>query len=142
MHVEREGPEPISGGTAGAAQPQEPAGTSPPTSGGPIAGPPSDAVQGGRRTSKRGGAGRGAGPKGSRTGGAWVIAVLAAVVLLFLLVFILRNLGEVRISVLWMTVSLPLGVALLLAAICGALLVAIPGTGRIIQLRRQYRGRR
>lgn len=30
---------------------------------------------------------------------------------------------------------LPLGVALLLAAVCGVLLVAIPGTGRILQLR-------
>ncbi len=34
---------------------------------------------------------------------------------------------------------LPLGVALLLAAVLGVLLVVIPGAGRIIQLRRTAR---
>jgi uncharacterized integral membrane protein len=146
MHVEREGPDPVGAGTAGAARPPEqqtaPDTPTEPAAGGPVSAPPSGAAPGRRGTFKRGRTSRGAAPKGTKTGGAWITAVLAAIVLLFLLVFILRNLGEVHISLLWWTLSLPLGVALLLAAICGALLVAIPGTGRIIQLRRQYRGRR
>ena len=77
----------------------------------------------------------------TRAGGLWVTAVVAAVVLLFLLIFILQNGQRVQVSFLGVEGQLPLGVALLLAAACGVLLVAIPGTGRILQLRRQARKR-
>ncbi len=73
--------------------------------------------------------------KRTRIGGAWLASGLFAVVLLFLLIFILENGNRVEISYLGMHGHLPLGVALLLAAVLGVLLVAIPGTGRIIQLR-------
>ncbi len=69
----------------------------------------------------------------------WVGLILSAVVLLFLLIFILQNNEPVRISFLGASGTLPTGVALLLAAIAGVLLVAIPGTGRILQLRRAAR---
>lgn len=75
----------------------------------------------------------------SRTGGLWTGLVFSAVVLIFLLVFILQNLEPVRIAFLGFGGSLPIGVALLLAAIAGLLLVAVPAGVRMVQLRRAAR---
>ena len=75
----------------------------------------------------------------TRTGGLWTGLILSAIVLIFLLVFILQNLNVVTIAFLGFTFSLPIGVALLLAAVAGLLLVAIPGGLRILQLRRAAR---
>ena len=75
----------------------------------------------------------------SRSGGLWVGLILSALVLLFLLVFILQNGDPVQISFFALEGVLPTGVALLLAAIAGILLVAIPGSVRILQLRRVAR---
>ena len=71
----------------------------------------------------------------TRTGGVWVAAALFALLLLLLLIFILQNGQRVSIGYFGAHGHLPLGVALLLAAVLGVLLVVIPGTGRIIQLR-------
>jgi lipopolysaccharide assembly protein A len=71
----------------------------------------------------------------TRIGGVWIASALFALVLLLLLIFILQNGTRVQISYLGAHGRLPLGVALLLAAVLGVLLVVIPGTGRIIQLR-------
>jgi uncharacterized integral membrane protein len=79
----------------------------------------------------------------TRAGAAWVAAALFAVILLLLLIFILENSHTVAISFFGASGHLPLGVALLLAAVLGVLLVAIPGTVRIVQLRmtaRRHRG--
>ncbi|HEX7307193.1 LapA family protein [Lentzea sp.] len=73
----------------------------------------------------------------TRISGTWVAVLVAIVVLIFLLVFILQNLGSTTIHFLWGEFSLPLGVALLFGAIGGALLVAVVGAARILQLRRQ-----
>ena len=73
--------------------------------------------------------------KRTRIGGVWVASALFAVVLLLLLIFILENGQRVDIGYFGAHGHLPLGVALLLAAVLGVLLVVIPGTGRIIQLR-------
>jgi lipopolysaccharide assembly protein A len=78
----------------------------------------------------------------TRMGGAWTGLALAAIVLIFLLVFILENGKQVSISYFGAHGHLPLGVALLFAAVAGALLVMIPGTGRILQLRRTARRHR
>ena len=51
--------------------------------------------------------------------------------------FILQNGDSTTIHILWGQFSLPLGVALLFAAIGGAVLVATVGAARILQLRRQ-----
>jgi uncharacterized integral membrane protein len=75
----------------------------------------------------------------TRISGLWVGVTIAAVVLLVLLVFIIENGQRVNISFFGAHGQLPLGVALLLAAICGLLLVAVPGYGRILQLRRALR---
>jgi uncharacterized integral membrane protein len=77
----------------------------------------------------------------SRSGVLWAGLVLSAVVLLVLLVFILQNSTPVQINFLGASGTLPVGVALLLAAIAGLLLVAIPGGLRILQLRRAARRR-
>jgi uncharacterized integral membrane protein len=85
---------------------------------------------------------RAAGPerlKHTRISGLWTGIVIAAIVLLLLLVFIVQNNIYVTIYFFGWGGQFPLGVALLLAAICGVLLVAIPGYGRIIQLRRSFR---
>jgi uncharacterized integral membrane protein len=68
-------------------------------------------------------------------GGLWAGLALSAVVLLLLLVFILENQHEADVAYFGAHGHLPLGVALLLAAVAGALLVIIPGTVRIVQLR-------
>jgi uncharacterized integral membrane protein len=78
----------------------------------------------------------------SRLGGAWVGLALGAVVLILLLIFILENGNKVNIGFLGAHGHMPLGVALLLAAALGVLLVIIPGTGRIMQLRRTARRHR
>ncbi|MDN5750289.1 MAG: lipopolysaccharide assembly protein LapA domain-containing protein, partial [Pseudonocardia sp.] len=54
-------------------------------------------------------------------------------------IFILQNNEPMAINFLGFSGSLPAGVALLLAAIAGLLLVAIPGGLRILQLRRVAR---
>jgi lipopolysaccharide assembly protein A len=71
----------------------------------------------------------------TRAGAAWVAAATFAVILLLLLIFTLENGRTVAISFFGAHGHLPLGVALLLAAVLGVLLVAIPGTVRILQLR-------
>ncbi|MEV1289472.1 lipopolysaccharide assembly protein LapA domain-containing protein [Micromonospora sp. NPDC049679] len=58
-----------------------------------------------------------------------------ALVLLMLLIFVLQNGQRTEVSFFGAHGHLPLGVALLLAAVFGVLLVAVPGTARIAQLR-------
>jgi uncharacterized integral membrane protein len=77
----------------------------------------------------------------TRSGMLWTGLILSALVLLVLLIFILQNSTPVQINFLGASGTLPTGVALLLAAIAGLLLVAIPGGLRILQLRRAARRR-
>ena len=72
--------------------------------------------------------------KHTRISGLWFAVVFFAVVLLFLLIFILQNGREVDISYLGAHGHLPLGVALLLAAVCGVLLAILAGVARMAQL--------
>jgi uncharacterized integral membrane protein len=78
----------------------------------------------------------------TRAGGLWVGLALSAIVLLLLLVFILENQQSASIGYFGAHGQLPLGVALLLAAVAGALLVVIPGSARIMQLRATARRHR
>jgi uncharacterized integral membrane protein len=82
------------------------------------------------------------GVRRTRAGGVWVASALFAIVLLLLLIFILENSQRARISFFGAHGQLPLGVALLLAAVFGVLLVVVPGTARIVQLRRTARRHR
>jgi uncharacterized integral membrane protein len=81
-------------------------------------------------------------PGRTKIGGAWIGLILGAVVLVFLLVFILQNLEPARVQFLGMEGTLPLGIWLLFAAIAGVLLLAIPGLGRMVQWRRAGRSGR
>jgi lipopolysaccharide assembly protein A len=70
----------------------------------------------------------------TRLSGLWFAVVFFAVVLLFLLIFILQNGRAVDVSYLGMHGHLPLGVAMLLSAVCGVLLTILAGAARISQL--------
>ena len=74
-------------------------------------------------------------PKHTRISGLWVAVGFFAVILLLLLIFILQNGKTVDVSYMGAHGHLPLGVALLLAAVCGVLLVVLAGAARISQLR-------
>jgi uncharacterized integral membrane protein len=71
----------------------------------------------------------------SRIGELWIAAVSFALVLLLLLIFLLQNGQRAEVSFFGAHGHLPMGVALLLAAVFGILLVALPGSARILQLR-------
>jgi uncharacterized integral membrane protein len=75
----------------------------------------------------------------TRTSAAFKSVLAGVVVLVLLLVFILENTKRVAISYFGARGHMPLGVALLLAAVAGALLVGVLGAARIVQLRRGAR---
>jgi uncharacterized integral membrane protein len=71
----------------------------------------------------------------SRLGGLWVGGIAFALLVLLLLIFVLQNGQPAEVSFFGAHGHLPMGVALLLAAVFGILLIALPGTARIVQLR-------
>lgn len=77
--------------------------------------------------------------RGSRTSGAWIGVVVAAVLLVVLIVFIAQNTQDVHVSFLGWDGEAPLSVTLLIAAAIGFIVTAIVGTMRIWQLRRRVR---
>jgi len=78
----------------------------------------------------------------TRVSATWVGIIISTVVLVLLLIFILENLRDVKVTYFGATGQLPLGVALIFAAIGGALLVAMVGVARLNQLRLNARQRR
>jgi uncharacterized integral membrane protein len=72
----------------------------------------------------------------SRTGVLWTALAIAGVVLVFLLIFVAQNFAPVTVHFLGLQFSLPIGLALLFAAIVGGVLVWLAGTARMIQMRR------
>lgn len=80
--------------------------------------------------------------RSTRTSRTWTAMILFVVVLILLLVFVLQNGQRVTVSFLGADGHLPLAVAMLFAAAGGALLVAIPGVSRMVQLRRVARRHR
>ena len=68
--------------------------------------------------------------------------IAGAAVLIVVLIFIIQNAHAVNISFLGAHLQLSLAVALLLAAVGGALAMAAAGTARITQLRRIMRRNR
>ncbi|MCU1681391.1 MAG: hypothetical protein JWQ81_2130 [Amycolatopsis sp.] len=77
--------------------------------------------------------------KRTRVSGTWVAVVVAILVLILLLIFILQNLDSATVHFFGMSGSMPLAVAMLFSAIAGALLVALVGGARILQLRGETR---
>ncbi|RYI99876.1 MAG: LapA family protein [Actinomycetales bacterium] len=75
----------------------------------------------------------------SRTSGAWVGVLAAALLLVLLIVFIAQNTDDVHISFLAWGGEAPLAVALMIATVIGIALTAVVGTLRIWQLRRRVK---
>ena len=77
--------------------------------------------------------------KRTRAATAWASAVALAVVTILFVIFIVQNSQSVVIDFLWMSGDISAAAALLIAAVAGALLVAIPAGVRITQLRHSLR---
>jgi uncharacterized integral membrane protein len=75
-------------------------------------------------------------PRGGKVSALWIGLIVAAILLILLLIFIAQNSKTVPIHFLGASGHISLAVALLLSAVVAALLVAIPGSVRIYQLRR------
>ncbi len=73
--------------------------------------------------------------------GFWAAIVVTLVVLSLLVVFILENTETVHVSYFGGSWHPPLGVALLVAAIFGGLVVVLAVAARVLQLRRRARER-
>ena len=72
----------------------------------------------------------------TRAGALWSALIVGFVILILLLVFIAQNTNSAQFAFLAWHWSLPLGVAILLAAVSGGLIAVAAGTIRIYQLRR------
>lgn len=75
----------------------------------------------------------------TRAGAAWVATGAALVLLIVLVVFMLQNLTKVEVQFLGLSGSIPLGLALLIAAVTGGVVVAVAGVARVTQLRMSVR---
>jgi uncharacterized integral membrane protein len=73
----------------------------------------------------------------TRISGTWVGIIVGAVTLVLLLVFVLQNTKSAKVSFLAFSGHIPLGVALVFAAVAGVLLAAIAASLRIMQIRRR-----
>jgi lipopolysaccharide assembly protein A len=82
------------------------------------------------------------GRRGSRIGTARTALIAGALVLIVVLIFIIENAHAVTITFFGAHLRISLAVALLLAAIAGALIMAAAGTARITQLRMAMRRNR
>lgn len=80
--------------------------------------------------------------KNTRTSGVWIGLIGTAVFLILLIVFIAQNSRKVSIHFFGWHGQFSLALTILLSAVIGVLLIAIPGTVRILQLRRALRKNR
>ena len=78
-------------------------------------------------------------PRVTRASAAWVATGVALLLLILLIVFILENSTKVEVQFLGMSGTIPLGMALLIAAVGGGVVVAIAGVARVTQLRMHAR---
>jgi uncharacterized integral membrane protein len=74
--------------------------------------------------------------KFTRAGALWTALIVGFLILILLLIFVAQNTASTPFTFFAWHWSLPLGVAILLAAVGGGLLTVAVGTARILQLRR------
>jgi uncharacterized integral membrane protein len=74
--------------------------------------------------------------KFTRAGALWSALIVGFLILIVLLIFIAQNTDSASFHFLGWNWSLPLGVAILLAAVLGGLITTMAGAARIVQLRR------
>jgi uncharacterized integral membrane protein len=72
----------------------------------------------------------------TRAGALWTALIAGFLILILLLIFIAQNTTSTPFQFLAWHWNLPLGVAILLAAVVGGLITVAVGTARILQLRR------
>jgi uncharacterized integral membrane protein len=72
----------------------------------------------------------------TRAAALWTALIVGFLVLIVLLIFIAQNTASPQFAFLGWRWSMPLGVAILLAAASGGLITVLAGTARIYQLRR------
>jgi uncharacterized integral membrane protein len=72
----------------------------------------------------------------TRAGALWTSLILGFLILIVLLIFITQNTDSTPFTFLNWHWNLPLGVAILLAAVCGGLITALASAARMFQLRR------
>lgn len=72
----------------------------------------------------------------TRAAALWSALIAGFLILIVLLVFVAQNPDSAELTFLGWHWSLPLGVAILLAAVGGGLITVLVGTARIYQLRR------
>lgn len=75
----------------------------------------------------------------SRTATVWASVIVALLALILLIIFILQNQQPARVLFLGLDGTVALGVALLIAAVGGGVLVAAAGVARIMHLRSSAR---
>jgi uncharacterized integral membrane protein len=78
-------------------------------------------------------------PRLTRASAVWVATGAALLLLTLLIVFILQNSTKVEVHYFGMSGTIPLGMALLIAAVGGGVVVAIAGVARVAQLRMSAR---
>lgn len=78
----------------------------------------------------------------TRAGMAWVATIASLILLVFLITFIIQNQEDVTIAFFGLEGTIASGIALLIAAVGGGLLVAVAGAARILQLRSSSRHQR
>jgi uncharacterized integral membrane protein len=74
--------------------------------------------------------------KFTRTAALWSSLILGFLILIVLLIFIAQNTASTPFTFLSWHWNLQLGVAILLAAVCGGLITALVSAARMFQLRR------
>jgi uncharacterized integral membrane protein len=74
--------------------------------------------------------------KFTRAAALWSALIVGFVILILLLVFIMQNTDSATVHFFAWEWNLPIGVGVLMAAVCGGLLTVAAGTARIVQLRR------
>ncbi len=75
----------------------------------------------------------------TRAAAAWLATAVSLVILVLLIILILENQQTVSVTYLGLNGSLPLGTALLIAAVAGGAIVTIVGVIRLTQLRMMAR---
>ena len=78
-------------------------------------------------------------PGVTRASATWAATGVALLLLILLIVFILQNSTKVEVHFLGLSGTISLGMALLIAAVGGGVVVAIAGVARITQLRMNAR---
>lgn len=72
----------------------------------------------------------------TRAAAVWTALIVGFLILIVLLIFIAQNTASAQFAFLGWRWSLPLGVAILVAAVSGGLITVFAATARILQLRR------